>query len=538
MRTGDGWRLRYPGRFGDTRVRWAIDLVWAAAVMALLGLLMPSVLSTAGAMMSSEHPVYRLRRRPTEAEGARGLVWGPTRWRDSAAAASAPVFCVVEHQREVPGRLGPRWETDYRGRWASPGLRVHGDGGAWGLAVAPEAVFFSPPRWVASERGRALLPDVPTGGRVFEACVTEGAAVFVDGCRAGDTLGACRGVRSLVLTEGSVARPRVQRLVVAALARVFEAALIFFLILTPLAHRFGQPGWVELLVSLGDLDAPRAVSPRWVELLRRSGLLHAVPAGEGVSRAWAVAVTGLRLLRFAVYGAFEAYNAWAQAQKVGAALRYVDGLSNTALATAPMGVCAVELRVADGAALVPGGASGAARAMVMGAVEVFDPRHWMGPRVSAGVFGFPQQIDVVDAAGTAGRLDVSRCGCDLRCVVAQHRADEEAGVWAQFGALTQAFALPLKGRFELELSYVDRGESLFVLGPVHRRRGGGAYREGDVPVIALPELGFSFLHAGTRESLLAALRRARARSVAFMLAWGAGTLALALATLALVALGL
>lgn len=480
--------------------------------------------------------IVRLLRSPPVAEpGQLERYWGLAEARtegDSLYAPSAQLLCEVESQYYQSGK-GGGWRREARRSFqtGAPTLALP-DGRV--LSIANRGAHFAPfvgtpPGAVLEARYRALYPHF-RGPRMFQQCLRSGP-VYVDGCirpPVGTELPSferCDDAPAVTLTDG----PR--RLRMAEYARTLAFALCISsvalagLILFLLTRWRGSSSEAGLSLAVG--LAPRGLAGvqadpdktrrEWLGLLPWL-LVPACVWGLAACTAVPQALGWAALC--AVLPALIVHDAAKRRAKLTGLVQTLDQRPTSPLGAAEGELVELAVRVATNAPVqtAPLGQDQVAHVsleiwqrVVRGSGKSsqvhFDAYHRSSP--------FGRELAIEDSTGH-GTLDLTDAFLDFpaRQVLA-HPADFSPPIRALIGVQS--------GDFLVRESVLRPGDALFVMGPVrrtldpHGQGRGAAYRA--VPTRARVASDADddrerfplFVHAGTEQSLRAALQRGVAR---------------------------
>jgi hypothetical protein len=439
---------------------------------------------------------------------------------DARLAPGTPRFCLVHHEYKQ-GKSG--WKRDMTLPSAARVHVAYGKGGP--LLLDGKAVVMDPDIPVAADEAtwRALLPDLPRGGRLLEQCVPADGAVFLEGCvqQHANLLEPCPG-RQLRMTPGDgTPQPRIDahaawlagRMSMIALALIIPLAYLWRLVRArPLAEALlrwagkEQPSKRTFWVLVGAVALPLAV---WLALA--IGRWTDLAPMDRYGYAWGALAVSTSL-------AF-AHLVHERRKRLTIAGATLCSVATVGLRDARGDVVELAVRVRGDAPTVPGPLTGKARAHFGLKIERI---HKSGKNHATAIdldFAQPQLVPVEDASGE-GFLDLSTADLDLRAVqrVARGRAARSPKLAEALRDLPDRHAYTA---FLIEERFLEPGEQLFVLGAVQRiepAQRQGNYRDaGAAPVVgARPGAGM-IVHAGTERSLVRSLMLER-RVVDAMLA--------------------
>lgn len=528
---------------GTNAVRWA--LLVAVVMLAVPLLILYDVSDDVAAMTRLVNAP------PADTSAAAVPYWGSaSAVAAGAGAGGANAVCDVQSQYYKSGKNGG-WRQEARASWVRGSPRVLlADGrevvmGETATQFVPLRASEAPPaRAEGYRRANAELK----AQRIVEQCLTAGP-VFVDGClTAGEhgapaTLHACAGRGALTLTPGT-RRDRLAEhargpgaalgfvafgLTVAVLvvaSRLRGASAEASLGLAALPSQLGgrlpaaerRPGW-RLRLALGAV--PLTIPPALLVLV----LTTPVPAqvffaGLGVLVPY---VGALYLL--------------AERRTVRALERALTERPTASLDAAEGAVVELAVRVASEAPLIEAPLTGRRvahvwlkiwRRVVTGSGRKIKSRFEVVHTSSPSGASLP----IADATG-AGSLDLTGALHDVAAVQTRCSA-------AELPEAVRRLADVTAGDFVVREAVLVPGDPLYVLGPVQRTADPETqrftYRSGSTAArVASGESQLPlFVHGGTEQTLLGALRRARRREgLAFVVlatVWVASSLALAALT--------
>jgi hypothetical protein len=512
-RTGTRYRLLLAtagqGRFVNAFINLFIALM---AAFALLGCGLAATRSLREATAPSS-VLRRLLRDPTEVDLAGGRTWGAATLRTSDAGA----VCLVEHQHYVSGKNGG-WRTD---SWSWIGADPMLELGRSTFRLNLQAVEFDPrdPDVVADESAhRARINFVP-GGRLREQCLHDGATAFADLCvtPGAHTTGRCSddSTSTLTLGQGSPAA-RIRQHANSAAAGLTAALLAAALLAAYVWRAVRRGAIVEALGAWSRAPTPGSRAPVWlgiaaVEVLvlvaaialatTRSVIPHYVSGYVFASVVLGVVAVGLVV-------------AHDRRRTVERAIEPVVAAETARLAQVGEGMAELEVRVrADAPTVTFEGLPPCAflrvnvqRVVAVGRSVQLVPLH---------TASWPATVPVEDPSG-GGLLDPQGASFDLRArffhvsgadaIALLHRLAETP--FGRTGAEQSAVV-----SLEVEVSYLEPGERLYLLGHIHRVEDPSAsttYRAmGTLPVIAATGEAQLAVHAGREATLLRGLTAER-----------------------------
>lgn len=462
--------------------------------------------------------LHRLGRPLTQRELDGGRVTGA----GTFAGMESPPVCYVAHQYYVSGKNGG-WRTDVSGTVAEGATLTIG-ARAW--AVDPAQIRFHPldtyvadPEFEGALRRR--MPNLPDGGRVIHACALANAAVFADACVSDSLrqLVSCRGGEPTTITLGSGTPERRIRSIASSVASGLAAGLAVLVFFASVLWRVCKAG--ALVDALRSWSREPPTPPRAAFLI--AGLagvvgvwIYAIARSVGTEDVNDPYLTG--------YGF--GVTVIAAALLVALALR--DRAVKLSLAMAPC-IAAETARLAR---VGEGGAELAVRVRADApAVTLRDhaPHAFVRVTVKRVVqagrnrvaqdlhsASWPAAIPVEDPSG-AGVLDLTGAAVDLRTTFRTVRDNEAYELLRSLASTPFGDRTSEAGHYvalEVEESFIDPGEHLYVLGDIHRVQNAEAqslYRVMDtVPVIASSNPAKLAVYAGSERALLASLSRERA----------------------------
>ncbi|MBL8601783.1 MAG: hypothetical protein JNK72_07660 [Myxococcales bacterium] len=489
-----------------------------------------------GRLFDPDEVVYRLGRPVSEAEARRGVRRGAFTAQGRGGAypsdtrSLAPALCEVTHEHYVSGKNGG-WRRDFTSAYAADGVTLDADPQRLSVDFVGARWAFEPTRWRLDPSFRALFPAMPPGGRVRSQCAYQGERVFVEAClRDPTTLSQCAD-RVSTITLAPTSQPRRAR----QASEIGYQLACLFVALAGLAFwlaRALRPGaWFDTLSTLSGSPDP-APARRRLMLAGLVVLLATVALTvletfvreslQGVPWAGLVMVTGGGAL-----SAVALALALHQLRFMRGLIAFVDSVSAIRFDRPEPGVAGVSLRVAPDAPVVDGGALGPSKPLLGVEIDVFVAQHRSVRRVRYGAFLSASWLPVSDGYGN-GVLTLARASLDLRAKVWRFVSGGGEGFMSALRASVAQVAAPKGVPYEVEVSYLDRGEALYVIGQatvVEDLGGQSDYRA----IGRRAELGREgpvVVHAGTRESF-------RGRLVA----WCALLIAAATAASALTLLG-
>ncbi len=445
--------------------------------------------------------------------------------------------CYVAHQHYVSGKNGG-WRTDQRAMLAE-GATLSVGGSVW--LVDPRALRFDPLDDVVADedleaRLRERDPGFFEGGRLRAACARDDAPVFVDACVSGaNRLGRCPdgGVTTLTLGDGTPRR-RI-RAHASDVAAKLSAGVAFVVLLALYAWRASRAAaLVDALRSWNTAPpAPSRALPiagLALSALGAWGVVAVRAAGErGLSTAY---LAGYALGVTAIAGALvAALLLWDRRAKVTLAMEPVLGAETSRLARVGDGPAELAVRVRRDAptVLLPDHAPHAFVRVAMKRVVQSGRNVTVVPLHAA---SWPARVPVEDPSGQ-GVLDITEADIDTRATFRTVSGDAARALLAAYAQTpfgdVRAAAEPFAS-IVVEESYVDPGESLYLLGHIARVEDPDAqatYRAmGTVPVVGSSSPARLVVHAGSERSLLTDLARERAVTAAAAYALVAASCAL------------
>jgi hypothetical protein len=422
-------------------------------------------------------------------------------------------ICEVVHEHYVSGKNGG-WRRDM-GWSRSMGASL---GGAIGIR-ANEPVRFDPldPLVVPADQEqwfRAVLADVPAGGRLRAHCVSQREPVFVDGCFAPGTYSVTGcGDQPLTITTGDgTAQPRIDAHAASVAGKLGAGALALLSVLAylwytlrarPLADALiRRAGPVPTFASWPPVIA--VVSSALLVALAQGLMVWTSPAGSALSRGRPGYAVGL--LAYAVAGVL-AVVVRHRRNVLDRALAPVLEAPTVSLRDARGGVVELAVVVRDEGPKVQG-------------VLDSDPHTWVDVRVEETSQSgksqvtrlhrracWPGRVPVSDESGE-GWLDLTHAELDLRSKVTTFKQGHSLALAARLEASPVGVLRPTAAhiRWVVEQSALDPGERLYVLGQckrVENPKADGGYRaDATMPVVGGSADARLIVHAGTERSLL------------------------------------
>lgn len=434
--------------------------------------------------------------------------------RVAAVQGETAPICEVVHEHYVSGKNGG-WRRDASwsrsvGTWlGEPGPRID----------PYEAVRFDPfdPLVVSpgdEEMFRAVLREVPPGGRLRAHCVAPGQAIFVDGCFRADGLSitGCNGEPLTVTTGDGTAQPRIDahaadvagKLGGGALALVAALTYLWYVLRTrPLADALiRRAGPVPTFSAWPQIIG--VVSAALLVALAQGVMVWTAAAGSALSRGRPGYLVGL--LAFAA-AAVLAIVVRHRRKSLDLALAPVLEAPTVPLRDARGGVVELAVSVRDGAEPARGVLDGAAHAWVDVRVEETCQQGKAQVTNAYRQRCWPACVPVVDDSGE-GWLDLTHAELDLRSTVTFFKEGSNAHLSAALAASPVGALRPSAPHVHwvVEQNVLDPGEKLYVLGQckrVENPKGVGSYRaDSTMPVVGGSPDARIIVHAGTERSLL------------------------------------
>jgi hypothetical protein len=459
-------------------------------------------------------PMHRLDKPLSSAEKARGVI------RAGGRLSGAEEVCVLVHEY----KSGKNWREDFRdtvGRAMK--IEVEYENGYDLQAIgAPLAVDWSRVRWepelIRKETDRETFwrrqLNIPSGGRLYEACLHKGDRVFIDACQAIERTNhpiaeACDGRRAVVTPGDGTPQPRIDQLAAITAGEVPLLGGATLLILLYLWRVFGTRPFIAALIDqIG--EPPHATVGKaalWVIGLAPIGLLLALFLLRGVPG-------GADATKVDRYGYATAYAVFGGALILGVLMRdRRRALRAVIKAVREEVVCSIaqlkegqrvtlEAKVDPRAPLSTGQLTGKGRAYwAVSSTRVY--RSGKNYASSVRLAASSPSLVPIQGPGGAALLDLTHVSVDLRAlrVIAKRRAIRRGDFRHLVGEQAE-----FNGAYVLEERYLDPGEAIYIAGQVQRLAAPSVevgYREtGAVPVIG----GISaVVHAGSRRSLLRGL---------------------------------
>lgn len=509
-RTGARYRFRVPTPGSGRAVNYLVNAFVALFAVAMLLVAAASGVSTLRDAAAREGVLRRLIRPPSSDDIARGRNWGPARVR---TGDHGPV-CYVERQHYVSGKNGG-WRTD-ASAWlgSAPTLDL---GAARYALDLPSARFDPLDPWVTYDeaRYRAAINFLP-GGRLRHQCIDDGGVLFADVCvGAGGRTAACAREERTTLTLGSGLPTARVRLHASNAAGGLALTTLAFALLALYGWRAVRVGpivdtlaaWTPVPPSsrglffwgLGVFTATALVA--WICLSEEQASAPRYVFGYAFANVVLVAIAvGLRL-------------AYDRGRKLLRAVAPIEAAETARLARVGEGHVELVTRVAADAPTVnfPG-------LPPCAFLRVDMKRHVMVGRSRrtepVRVVGWPAQVPIEDPSG-AGVLETYAASFDLRARFLTVAGDAARTLLAQLAATP--FGRPDIGAveglsLELEVSYLEPGESVYLLGGVQRiiaPRADASYRTMESRPVVADDQGRLVVHAGHEATLLGALHRER-----------------------------
>ncbi|WP_437336494.1 hypothetical protein [Sorangium sp. So ce394] len=473
------------------------------------------------AAVDPRDPVHALRRITPEGDGHPDRVY----LSGTIASGAADPFALCLAVRERPDARGSLVE-DYRGT-ANAGASLVAHGRATRI-LGP--VTFDPmhlQRTPDAPRLREMLCEMPRGGRVLAQCVSAGDLVFAEGCIEAspdgtEALKGCGG-EPVILTPGDgTPAPRIVQRIFHLAGRIFGFCAACILLL---AYGWRVVRASPLLKAMAGYAGHRSSSRPWA--LVGPDLLGATSLGVGVVWMLGAVIDGSMALRHglvcsAVLATVAVFIASASERR--RALRAADALLSSS-ARAPLvqatgGVISLDVNVRGDHAVEAGLLTGEPRAFSQVKVcEVARSRTRAGARL-AWSQATPRTVAFVHASGE-GTLEMAGAEVDLRALrgIKPGRDAHRSGWPRCFPSVDPS------SRYEVEESYMEPGEPLFVVGAVKKTvpsaQGAGYRKHAVAPVIGQGEGAPLLVFAGTgadlrRELLLEARYLKAAMAVALV----------------------
>lgn len=517
-RTGRRFRFAIPIQ-GASRVGAGV----ISSLLLILGLVLCAVLADLArdgfaGLFDTEHTFHRLRYGADADDLRAGRVTGTGYFR----GREVPPVCYAAHQYYVSGKNGG-WRTDYTA-WLTEGATLTVGDRAW--AVDHQLIAFEPLEtfvaggdleWALRRRANGF----PEAGRVVYACADQGAPVFADAC-VDDRLGrlvACPGGGPTVVTLGSgTSAPRVNKLANGVAARL-TAGLLLLVALSLYVWRAARAGTlVDALRAWSDAPATPSRTPLIVGFSVLAGVAVAVLAvrSMGHQDLNAPPLAGYGFGVCTLLGALLAVVFQRdRREKLTLAMAPCIAAETSRLARVGDGPAELALRVRDDAPTVTL-RDHPPHAYVRISVKRIVQSGRNQVTVPFRTVAWPETLPVEDPSGP-GLLEMKGAEVDLRASFRVLRGDDALALLASYASTPfgdqSRNALPFTA-IEVEESFADAGEKLYVLGTIHRVQDPDAntqYREmSTVPVIGTREPTRLAVYAGSEGALVASLRRERA----------------------------
>lgn len=528
-RTGSRYRFFFPvpgsGRLG---VAFVNVFVWMLALGFIVSV-GQFVRSGVREATDGHSPLYRLNR-ATDAFDAR-----LRRERGSAVVTGAydPPLCVVEHQHYVSGKNGG-WRTD--GTWrVGESARITATLGpdapsttASSRPVDPSTLQFDPRRVVVADNDREAefrvrCAGLPEGGRVVSQCARAGATVFFEGCvDAMGALGGCANGEGLAITTGDgTPQRRVDAHANSVAASISGGMLLAVLLMLyglyvlrarPLAAALlrWNPPRQEVSYVAPILALVAVTGAAWAISVTRSLDAARDSARDVPTFGYAMGVT---VIAFALGMAIWA---WDRRRKLVLAMEPVERSETSRLARTAPGVAELAVRVRKDAPTVQV-PDHPPHAFVQVEVREAVRRGRSVNMVPLRTASWPAQLAVEDPSGQ-GMLELTHAEFDLRATFRTVSGDAAQELLRKLAdtpfSLVTSRTYESTPTLEVEVSYLDPGESVYLLGNARRMEDPEAqstYRAmGTVPVIGGAPDARLIVFAGSERSLLTVLGRERA----------------------------
>jgi hypothetical protein len=486
--------------------------------------------------------VGRLLRSPPPVGAESGRVWGRALANVSGVdpfVTSAHVVCDAQSQYYVSGK-GGGWREEARKSFQTGYPTVTLEDGRT-LEIAGDRTRFEPYRGTppTSELAALYRRRGPAfrGPRIYEQCLQRGE-VFVDGCvnAGGDKIVPCSDQGYLTITQGKRRLRMVERVRSPAVALCLFGILwtgIVAILAQRMRGRSSEAG-IGLAVGL----APRGLGGVRVadgKTKRKRWLRHLPAALVPLAFAVLCAVTAcpaplfwasVCLLPLAL-GALEPLH---RLRTLRALLQAVVDRPTSALASAEGDVVELAVRVAPNAPIIAAPLTGRPAAHV--SIQVWQRVVRQSGRSTKVVFEFVyagnffgDALPIEDETG-GGTLDLGEAILDFH-------AQETIATSAEFADALRERTQMGGGDFLVRESILQPGEWLYVLGPVRRTldatsEGSFAYRAAPTKARVSPHDDESdeerhplFVHAGTEQTLLEAIKSGIARETTFSWMLGA-----------------
>ncbi|KYF89298.1 hypothetical protein BE17_30040 [Sorangium cellulosum] len=462
------------------------------------------------AAVDPRDPVHTLRRMSPADDGHPDRVY----LSGTIASSAADPFALCLAVRGGPGGR-VRFIENYR-RTADAGAWLVADGRAVRI-LGP--VTFEPAHLQSTPnatRLREMLRDMPEGGQVRAQCVSDGDLVFAEGCRealpgGAEAVKGC-GDEPVILTPGDgTPAPRIDQRRLQLAGPIFGLCAACLLLL---AYGWRLVGASPLLKAMARYAGYRSSGHFWA--LGEPTSMAAPSLGIGIYSLFGGAFSGTMSLQFslACFAVLVTAAVFiASARERRRVLRAADALlsspSRAPLTQATGGVVSLDVNVKGDHPVEAGLLTGEPRAFSR--VEVRDV-----PRVEVGAVPRPERranarlewsratpsTVAFEHASGEGALELGGAEIDLRALRGVLDPDGDA---PRPGVFRHLASLDPSSRYEIEESYMEPGEPLFVVGTVKKAvpsaQGAGYRTHAVTPVIGDGEDAPLLVVAGTGASL-------------------------------------
>jgi hypothetical protein len=509
-RTGARYRFRVPTPGSSLAASYLINAFVALFAVAMLLGAAAFGITTLGEATAQEGVLRRLTRSPSSDDIARGRNWGRAVLR---TADHRPV-CYIEHQHYVSGKNGG-WRTDGLD-WVGQEPTLELGTATYGLNL--RAVTFDPlePRVTDDASRQRSLVRFDPGGRLRDQCLDDGAPVFADVCfsRHGHTIACSATERTTLTLGGGLPTARIRTHASDAASGLAFTTLAFAL-LALYGWRAARAGAIVDTLAAWSPLSPPARGSFW------RGLAGATVAALAGWIALAAAPTrtphyvGGYAFATVVLAAIAAGLVWAFDRRLTLtrALAPVDAAETMRLAHVGPGHAELVARVkADAPTVSFPGLPPCAFVRVV--VKRFIHRGRQQSSELLRAAGWPARVPIEDASGE-GLLELSSATLDLRACFFRATGADARELLAQLSATPFGRASLDRGptdNLEVEVSYLEPGESVYLLGGVRRvldPRADASYRALETRPVVADDQGRLVVHAGHEGTLVRSLRRER-----------------------------
>ncbi len=501
----------------------------------LYGILVVTVLLCVGfggkalvSLFDPDYVPYRLARELSPQELRAGVFRGGVTVVGTSPAQVPPI-CLVTHQHYVSGKNGG-WREDWRKVFLERAEVVTAHGRR--APVIADQIQFAPEELVTARYDQVWSAKAGfTSGRYLESCVDSDDKVFVDGCLSeGGALTSCSWNAPLVITTGDgTPQRRIDMVAASTMSRLAWAGFGVWLAMMWLVRVFSAPPLVTELV--GRL-AKRSRKPAWIAGSLAIGAafvfvvglaLNGCNAQEGTDAAVSRAGHGFGVVALALFVVTGVLLAQRMIERSAVAAK-LKVLPTLPLARASGDLVELAVRVHPQAPPHPGPLSGEPRAWWSLVVrEEYRQGKSTSTKLVSTTFSQPG-VAVLDESGE-GMLELEGAKLDIRSVGQSVKPTSSDAASQRVRPLLDT--LPRTAghmRFIVEESFVEPGESLYVLGHAEQVPGSQArsgYRVAPTTAVVRAKGDASlFVHAGSEGSLLTGINVDRAMNAVLIAALG------------------